>query len=94
MDVLLLNQKNYKTKWINNFELKDTDEIICKVKPRYYFDKEVNFVLRNNNNSDIFETEPSKWNNKNFLKSHLQKCIRRHKKKLSINSSLDGCPDT
>ena len=53
-NVLLLNQKNYKSKWLNNYELIETDELLCHLKPRNFFDEEVYFVLRNNNKSDIF----------------------------------------
>ena len=82
-NVLLLNQENYKSKWFNNFELNEFDELICQVKPRYYFDNEVFIVLRNNNNGKIFEMNDSNWNNKHFIKSHLQKSVRRRKKKIS-----------
>lgn len=88
-NVLLLNQANYKSKWFNNFELSELDELICQVKPRHYFDNEVFIVLRNNNNGKIFEMNNSNWNNKHFIKSHLQKCVRRRKKKLAISSALE-----
>lgn len=88
-NVLLLDQKNYKSEWFNNFELNNSDELICQVKPRHYFDNEVFIVLRNNNNSKIFEVNESKWNNKHFIKSHLQKCVRRGKKKLAVSSALE-----
>lgn len=88
-NVLLLNQKNYKSKWLNNYELIETDELLCHLKPRNFFDEEVYFVLRNNNKSNIFIENNSKWNSKKFLKSHLQKCVRRHKNKLAVKSALE-----
>ena len=88
-NVLLLDQENYKSEWCNNFELNNSDELICQVKPRHYFDNEVLVVLRNNNNSEIFNINDSNWNNKHFIKSHLQKCVRRCKKKLAISSALE-----
>ena len=88
-NVLLLDHTNYKSTWHTDFELTDIDQLICYINPRKYFDNKVCFVLRNNNNSELFEYNDSKWNNKSFLKSHLQKCVRRHKKKLAIKSSLE-----
>ena len=88
-NVLLLDQKNYTSEWHTNFEMSEKDELICQVKPRYYFDEIVYFVLRNKNNSNIFENNGSKWTNKGFIKSHLQKCVRRQKKKLAVSSALE-----
>ena len=88
-NVLLLDQKNHTSEWHTNFEMSEKDELICQVKPRYYFDEMVYFVLRNKNNSNIFENNGSKWTNKGFIKSHLQKCVRRQKKKLAVNSAME-----
>jgi len=88
-NVLLLDQKNYTSEWYTDFEISENDELICQVKPRYYFDEMVYFVLRNKNNSSIFENNGSKWNNKGFIKSHLQKCVRRQKKKLAVSSAME-----
>ena len=88
-NVLLLDQKNYKSKWLSDYELTESDKLICQVKPRQYFDNEVYFVLKNNNNSTIFESNKSNWINGNFLKSHLQKCIRRNKYKLAVKTAFE-----
>ena len=88
-NVLLLDKKNYKSQWLSEYELQDKDQLIGKIKPKLYFDKEVYFVLKNNNNSNIFEIKGSKWNNVNFLKSHLQKCIRLNKPKLAVKTSFE-----
>ena len=88
-NVLILDQKNYKSKWYNNYTLEENDLLVCNVKPRYYFVDKVFLILKNRIDSDIFKSNDTKWNNKNFLKSHLQKCVRRGKKKLAIKSAVE-----
>ena len=65
-NVLLLDNKNYKSLWLNNFKLDNNDELIGSLNPKYYFNDKVYVVLRNNMESNLFESSNSKWTNKNF----------------------------
>ena len=47
-NVLILDQKNYKSKWYNNYTLEENDLLVCNVKPRYYFVDKVFLILKNN----------------------------------------------
>ena len=87
-NVFLFNPDTMICSWKNNLEL-GSELIIGSFECKIGFKDIVTIATTRIINDDLYIPNDSKWKSTKFLKSHLQKCIRRMKPDLSVQTACE-----
>lgn len=87
-NVFLLNPDTMKCSWNNNLEL-DSELIIGQFECKFGFRDNIVIATTRIINDQLYNPNKTNWLSAKFLKSHLQKCIRRMKGKLAVKTAAE-----
>lgn len=87
-NVFLFDQDTMICTWHNYLNIND-NLIIGKFECKSDFRDNIIIATKKLVNDSLYKPQSSKWTSIKFLKSHLQKCVRRMKSKLAVESASE-----
>lgn len=87
-NLFLFNSVTNKCEWHDNYKNNDL-KIIGEINVKKNLNKKVTIGILGSIPEPYIIKKKSKWNNIGFLKSHLQKCVRRMLPDLAVKSAIE-----